>query len=317
MNLRDLEYLMALDEEGHFHRAAARCFVSQPTLSGQLKKLEESLGVALVERTSRQVCMTEAGREVAAQARRVLAEARTVKEVAAALRDPLAGRLQVGVIPTVAPYLLHLFIPRLHDRLPELRLFLHEHQTAVLVEKLRRAELDLLILSLPVEGDELVQEELYREPFLLAVTAGHPLARMRQVGIEHLRGEEMLLLEEGHCLRGQALDVCLLAGASEYAGFRGTSLETLRQMVVEGIGATLMPRLAAGDKNGPRYLTFTEPAPSRSIGLVFRRHSPRQPAFAAIGEAVKQAVAEMLDPARAMSPHLEGARELPGSRSRG
>jgi LysR family hydrogen peroxide-inducible transcriptional activator len=297
-NLRDLEYLVALDEEGHFHRAAQRCFVSQPPLSGQIKKLEDSLGVALVERSSRQVCMTEAGREVAAQARRVLAEARGVNEVAAAFRDPLAGRLQVGMIPTVAPYLLRLFIPPLQQRLPELRLFLHEHQTAVLLEKLRRAELDLLILALPASGEDLVQQELYREPFLLAVPAGHALARRRRVDLEDLRGEEVLLLEEGHCLRGQALDVCLLAGASEYAGFRGTSLETLRQMVVEGIGMTLMPRLAVSGGNGVRYLAFAEPAPSRSIGLVYRRHSPRQPAFTAIAEVVRQAVAMPLGQAR-------------------
>lgn len=290
MNLRDLEYLVALDEEGHFHRAAERCFVSQPTLSGQIKKLEEALGVALVERSSRQVCMTEAGRAVAAQARRVLAEARAVREVASAYRDPLAGRLQVGVIPTVAPYLLRLFVARLHQGLPELRLFLHEHQTAVLLEKLRRAELDLLILALPVEGDDLGRLELYREPFLLAVPAGHPLAPLTQVGLDHLRGQEVLLLEEGHCLRGQALEVCLAAGAGEYGGFRGTSLETLRQMVVEGIGVTLMPRLAVGGESGIRYLPFAEPGPSRTIGLVFRKNSPRQAAFAAIGALVREAV---------------------------
>ncbi len=295
MNLRDLEYLVALDEEQHFHRAAERCFVSQPTLSGQIRKLEESLGVLLVERSGRQVRMTEAGREVAAQARRVLAEARSVKSIADAFRDPLSGRLDVGVIPTIAPYLLPLFVPHLRARCPNLRLFLHEHQTAVLLERLRRAELDLLVLALPVDRGELVEVDLYQEPFLLAVTKGHPLARRKRIELDVLQGEEVLLLEEGHCLRGQALDVCLLAGASEYGGFRGTSLETLRQMVGEGIGVTLMPQLAASRRDdGVRFLPFADPPPSRRVGLLYRRSSPRAAAFAAVGETIREAVAPLL-----------------------
>lgn len=289
MNLRDLEYVAALDEEQHFHRAAERCCVSQPTLSGQIKKLEDTLGIQLVERNGRHVRMTDAGREVAQQARRVLAEARAIKELAAAFRDPLKGRLQVGVIPTVAPYLLPLFMSHLRERYPDLSLFLHEQQTAVLLERLRRAELDLLILALPVETDEFAHIDLYDEPFLLAVPANHPFASRKRVTIELLRGQDVLLLEEGHCLRGQALDVCLLAGANEFRGFRGSSLETVRQMVAEGIGITLMPQLAADKDVGIGYLPFMEPAPTRRIGLLYRKGSYRQAAFAAIADVIRQA----------------------------
>ena len=282
MNLRDLEYLAALDDEQHFHRAAERCCVSQPTLSGQIKKLEETLGVMLVERSGRRVRMTDAGREIAAQARRVLVEARTIRELASTFRDPLKGRVQVGVIPTVAPYLLPLCMPRLHQELPGMQLFLHEHQTAVLLEKLRRAELDLLILALPVETDEFLEVNLYEEPFVLTVPAEHAFAQRQNASVSMLHGQEVLLLEEGHCLRGQALDVCLLAGASEYVGFRGTSLETLRQMVAEGIGLTLMPKLAAGRATGVRYLPFMGDVPRRRGGLLDRQGSHRQQAFAAL-----------------------------------
>ncbi|MCK9532458.1 MAG: DNA-binding transcriptional regulator OxyR [Gammaproteobacteria bacterium] len=294
MNLRDLEYVVALDEEQHFHRAAERCCVSQPTLSGQVRKLEDTLGVQLVERNGRQVRMTEAGREVAAQARRVLAEARAIKELAAAFRDPLQGRLQVGVIPTIAPYLLPLFMARLRARHPHLQLFLHEQQTAVLLERLHRGELDLLILALPVETQEFAEQNLYDEPFLLAVPANHPLAARKKVTLDHLHGQDVLLLEEGHCLRGQALDVCMLAGASEFRGFRGTSLETVRQMVAEGIGITLMPQLAAGEEAGIRYLPFAEPAPTRRVGLLYRKGSYRQAAFAAIAKVIREAAGEAM-----------------------
>jgi LysR family hydrogen peroxide-inducible transcriptional activator len=301
MNLRDLEYVVALDEEQHFHRAAERCCVSQPTLSGQIKKLEDTLGIQLVERNGRTVRMTEAGREVAAQARRVLAEARAIKDLAAAFRDPLKGRLQVGVIPTVAPYLLPLFMARLRERHPDLQLFLHEQQTAVLLERLRRAELDLLILALPVETDEFAEQDLYDEPFLMTVPTDHPLAARKRATLDHLHGQDVLLLEEGHCLRGQALDVCLLAGASEFRGFRGSSLETVRQMVAEGIGITLMPQLAAGHEPNIHYLPFTEPVPTRRIGLLYRKGSYRQAAFNAIAKVIREAAAEAMGRKRVVS----------------
>lgn len=306
MNLRDLEYVAALDEEQHFHRAAERCCVSQPTLSGQIKKLEDTLGIQLVERNGRQVRMTDAGREVAAQARRVLAEARAIKELAAAFRDPLKGRLQVGVIPTVAPYLLPLFMARLRERHPDLQLFLHEQQTAVLLERLHRAELDVLILALPVETEEFAEQDLYDEAFLLTVPADHPLAARKRATLDYLHGQDVLLLEEGHCLRGQALDVCLLAGANEYRGFRGTSLETVRQMVAEGIGITLMPQLAASKGEGIHYLPFVEPAPTRRIGLLYRKGSYRQAAFTAMADVIRQAAGEAMGKKRVVAPVRRG-----------
>jgi len=295
MNLRDLEYLVALDEERHFHRAAERCFVSQPTLSGQLRKLEERLGVTLVERTSRQVVMTDAGRAVAAQARRVLTEARGIREIAQSYRDPMAGELQVGLIPTVGPYLLPLFMPEMTRRYPHLKLFLHEHQTAVLLERLRDGELDLLVLALPVETKEFAELDLYAEPFWLAAPREDSLAKKKQARVDDLSGREVLLLEEGHCLRGQALDVCFAGGAREYAGFRATSLETLRHMVGEGLGVTLMPQLAVPKGQPPelpiRSVPFERPVPQRRIGMLYRKRSYRKPAFDALAGIIRETVA--------------------------
>jgi len=283
MNLRDLEYLLAVEEERHFHRAADRCFVSQPTLSGQLKKLEQELGVQLVERNNRQVRMTEAGRAVTEQARRVLNEARAIKSIAQTFHDPMKGELQVGLIPTVAPYLLPVIMPLLKKQYPELKLWLHEQQTAVLLNKLRNAELDLLILALPVETDEFEELDLFSEAFWLAASRNEPLAKKKSIGIADLQDREMLLLEEGHCLRGQALEVCFSAGARESSGFRATSLETLRHMVGEGMGMTLIPELAVPKRHLRTdpvcYFPFKNPKPSRRIGMLFRKGSYREDVF--------------------------------------
>ena len=295
-NLRDLEYLVLLDEERHFRRAAERGFVSQPTLSGQLKKLEEQLGVVLVERSSRQVTMTEAGRAVAAQARRVLTEAKAIRDIAQSYQDPLAGELHLGIIPTVAPYLLPLCMPLLHKRHPQLRLMLHEQQTAIALEQLSNTTLDLLLLALPVDTNEFAELDLYTEPFLLAAPHNDPIADKQRAALADLQGRAVLLLEEGHCLRGQALDVCFMAGASEYAGFHATSLETLRHMVGEGIGITLIPELAVPHHtaaNDPiRYLPFENPPPSRRIGLLWRKGSYREAAFRTIAATIAEAVAQ-------------------------
>jgi LysR family hydrogen peroxide-inducible transcriptional activator len=290
INLRDLEYLVAVDEERHFHRAAERCFVSQPTLSGQLKKLEERLGVQLVERSTRQVVMTDVGKAVAEQARQVLAAARSVQDIAETFHDPMAGELQVGLIPTLAPYLLPLIMPALKKQFPKLKLWLHEQQTAVLLERLRNAELDLLILALPVQANEFVEVDLFREPFWLALPKGDPLAKRKQADLADINSRELMLLEEGHCLREHALDVCLTAGASEYAAFHATSLETLRHMVGEGMGITLMPqlslprRLTRGDPVA--YLPFPDPPPSRRIGMLYRKGSYREETIKALAETI-------------------------------
>lgn len=283
MKLRDLEYLVAVDEERHFHKAAERCFVSQPTLSGQLKKLEDELGVMLVERTRRQVAMTDVGAAVAQQARIILAEVKAVKEIVQSFDDPMAGELHVGLIPTLAPYLLPRIMPGIRTQYPKLKLWLHEYQTSVLLEQLRRAELDLLILALPVDTDEFTEIHLFNEPFQLAVPKDEELAQQPMIALAELSKREMLLLEEGHCLRGQALDVCFMAGATENVGFHASSLETLRQMVAEGMGITLMPELAIPSRQSKtdtiRYLPFTDPRPSRQIGMLYRKGSYRKETF--------------------------------------
>ncbi len=290
VSLRELEYLLALEEEHHFGRAAARCFVSQPTLSGQLKKLEKGLGLQLVERNNRRVRITAAGEAVVAHARRIFIELRELESSAEGFRDPLAGELQLGLIPTVAPYLLPRIMPLLSERFPELKIWLHEQQTHVLMERLERGELDLLILALPLPEHDFVEVDLFREPFLLALPADDPQANEKEVGLEVLNGRELMLLEEGHCLREHALDVCVTAGAGEYAAFHATSLETLRHMVGEGMGATLMPQLAvpreSSRHDSVRYIPFREPAPSRRIGLLHRKGGYRAELFEALAETI-------------------------------
>jgi len=291
MNIRDLEYLIAVDEERHFHRAAERCFVSQPTLSGQLKKLEEELGVLLVERNNRQVSMTEAGEAVVKHARTVLAEIRTIKDVADFYQDPMVGDVRVGIIPTIAPYLLPVIMPPLNKSFPQLKIWLYEYQTHVLMEKLQRAELDFLILALPIEKHEFTELDLFREPFRLAVKKDHALAKKKQVNLGDIANQELLLLEEGHCLRGHILDVCLLAGVKEEGQYHATSLETLRHMVGEGMGMTLIPELAVPAKTRKtdeiRYIEFSDPKPNRRIGMLYRKNSYREEAFNNISELIR------------------------------
>ncbi len=291
MNLRELEYLVAIDEECHFNRAAERCFVSQPTLSGQLKKLEQELGVMLVERDTRKVSMTDVGTAVAQQARKILTEVKAIKEITQSFDDPMAGELQVGLIPTVAPYLLPEIIPELKNKFPRLILWLHEHLTTVLLEKLKNADLDLLILALPVDTDEFSEIDLLLENFWLAVPSHKKLSKKNTIQMMDLNEQEMLLLEEGHCLRGQALDVCFSAGAKENKAFQATSLETLRYMVSEGIGMTLLPELAVPKKRNKSdsicYIPFSDPKPTRRIGLLYRQGSYREETYQKIAQVIK------------------------------
>ena len=251
MNLRDLQYLVALADHRHFGRAAEACFVSQPTLSTQVKKLETELGAELLERSPRAVLLTAVGEQVVAHARTVLDEADAIRGVARHAQDPRAGQLRLGAFPTIAPYLFPHVVPTLRDRLPDLELLLTEEKSAVLIEQLRTGRLDAAVLALPVDDDTLHTELLFREDFVLAVPANHPLAvgasdgsEQAPISIDVLHDERVLLLTEGHCLRDQALAVCQLAGVGERDGFRATSLETLRNMVAAGAGVTLLPLLA-------------------------------------------------------------------------
>lgn len=291
MNLRDLEYLIAVDEERHFHRAAARCFVSQPTLSGQLKKLEQELGVLLIERTNRQVSMTAAGKAVVEHARKVLAETAAIKDVARNFQDPMMGDVRVGIIPTIAPYLLPIIMPHLHNHFKNLKLWLYEYQTHICLEKLQNAELDCLILALPIDKHDFYEMDLFREPFRLAVNREQLLAKKKKLNLGDIAQQKLLLLEEGHCLRGHILDICMLAGVKEQTDFQATSLETLRHMVGEGMGMTLMPELAVPKKTTKadeiRYIEFSDPKPNRRIGMLYRKNSYREETFNNIAELIK------------------------------
>ena len=289
MNIRDLEYLVALADTRHFGRAAARCHVSQPTLSAQLKKLEAYLGVPLVERQPRRAALTPAGLAVVQRARRMLQDADDIRALARASQDPLSGPLKVGLIPTLGPYLLPRVAPRIAKALPKLQLMLHEYQTEPLVERTLSGELDLAILALPADTRGLVTRSLFAEAFLVAMPESHPLAARKRVKAADLQGEKLLLLEEGHCLRDQALEVCERVGTEEQ-DFRATSLETLRQMVVAGLGLTLLPRLAAegpfASARGLAVRPFSPPAPNRVIGAAWRRSTSRGEAIRAVCDIV-------------------------------
>ncbi len=277
MNLRDLQYLVALAEYKHFGRAATSTFVSQPTLSTQIKKLEDELGVSLVERTPRKVLLTDVGHEIVQRARQVLNEVEQIKVIARRTVDPESGTLRLGIFPTLGPYLLPHVVPEIHDRYPRLELLLVEEKTEVVLRQLREGRLDAVILALPVHDQQLHVEKLFDEPFVLAVPQSNPLAKRKSVKLDDLADQNLLLLEEGHCLRDQALEVCQLAGAGEKSGFRATSLETLRQMVAANVGITLLPTLAVKPPvalvDRVCLIEFHAPAPCRHIAMLWRKSS--------------------------------------------
>ena len=292
LKLKDLRYLVALADERHFGRAAQRSFVSQPTLSAQLKKLEGYLGVQLIERQPNRVSLTAAGEEVVARARRILEASDEVLTLARAHRDPLAGRLRMALLPTIGPYLLPRVAREIHKALPRLELQLYEYQTAQMLEKLSTGQVDVGILALPVSMEGLEARLLYEESFALAVPAHHRLAEKKEVTVADLKDETLLLLEDGHCLRDQALEVCSKVGVHEKQDFRATSLETLRQMVATGAGVTLLPELASRGGYGTTLdvvlRPFEKPAPKREIGAVWRKTTARRPAIDAVCNLIEK-----------------------------
>jgi LysR family hydrogen peroxide-inducible transcriptional activator len=307
-SIRQLEYVVAVADARHFGRAARRCAVTQPALSAQVAALEEALGVRLFERSRRGAAPTRAGERVIERARAALRAVGEVTEAAREAREPLSGPLHLGVIPTVAPYLLPRGLAAVRRQYPRLRLFLHEEQTARVLAALADGRLDVGLIALPPEVPGLESCSLGREPFLLAVPPGHPLARSkRRVGEEALRGEPVLLLEDGHCLRDQALAVCRDAGARESEGVRAASLSTLAQMVAGGIGVTLLPASAAAveGRSGLALLRFHAPEPSRELGLVWRKASPRGAEFRALAEVLQGALRETLEAATRRRPRGE------------
>jgi LysR family hydrogen peroxide-inducible transcriptional activator len=287
--LRQLQYIVAVADERHFGRAAEACFVTQPALSAQVRQLESLLEVQIFERNSRRVLVTPAGETLVERARRILMEVEELVEAARVAQQPLSGTLRIGVIPTVSPYLLPRALPKLRRKHRELRPLLREDHTARIVAELEAGRLDVLLLALEAELGNAQTLPLFRDDFLAVMPTNHPLARKRSLRLEDLDGQQVLLLEDGHCLRDQALAVCSAQGASELGDFRATSLSTLTQMVSSGGAMTLLPELAlAVETRGRRDLAvrpFRSPAPYRTIGLAWRPSSPKEDEFRTLGES--------------------------------
>jgi LysR family hydrogen peroxide-inducible transcriptional activator len=294
MTLTELRYVVAVARERHFGHAAQSCFVSQPTLSVAIKKLEEELGVPLFERGPGEVSVTPVGQRVVEQAQRVLEEAARVKEIATAGNDPLAGSLRLGAIYTIGPYLLPKLIPVLRRAAPSLQLLIQENFTHRLGEMLKQGEVDAILVALPFAESGVAVRALYDEPFLVAVPQGHPLEKKKHISSDELAKESLLLLGSGHCFRDQVLDLCSNAQRSHRGALartlEGGSLETIRQMVASGVGVTVLPAtsVAPGDSGGEliRIRPFSRPVPERRVVLAWRKSFPRPQAIEVLRQAI-------------------------------
>jgi LysR family transcriptional regulator, hydrogen peroxide-inducible genes activator len=294
MTLTELKYIVAVAREKHFGRAAEACFVSQPTLSVAIKKLEEELDVKLFERGSSEVSVTVLGEEIVRQAQAVIEQAAAIKEIAKRGQDPVSGPLRLGVIYTIGPYLLPDLVKNAIERVPQMPLLLQENFTARLLEMLRTGELDCAILAEPFPDTGLAIAPLYDEPFMAAVPATHPLAARERISAEELKRETMLLLGTGHCFRDHVLEVCpeYARFASDAEGirksFEGSSLETIKYMVAAGMGVTVVPQLGVPPETQPhvRYIRFTDPVPTRRVVLAWRRTFTRYEAIAALRNVI-------------------------------
>jgi len=276
MNLRDLNYLVAVADLHSFVKAAEQCCISQPTLSTQIKKMEQGLGVQIFERNNKKVLATELGEQIIASARRVLLEVDHINELAKNAQNPFSGNFRLGAFPTLSTYIFPGLVPLVKQDLPELRLILIEEKTDKLITQLKQGQIDAALLALPIKEDFLVSQKLFDDEFKLAVATDNPLAEKSVIRPEDLLHQQLLLLDEGHCLRDQALQICQLNGAEEQQDVRATGLETLRQMVCAGTGITFMPKIAINESETDiRYIPFEEPAPKRTIGLVWRKTSVR------------------------------------------
>ena len=293
MTLRELRYLVALADRAHFGRAAEDCHVSQPTMSTQIRKLEEYLGATLIERNAKSISLTPMGQEVVEQARRIVTQVDALLTSTRTPREPLSGPLNLGVIPTLAPYFLPWFIPQAKSRYPRLQLVVHEDLTGHLLERLRNYQIDAALLALPLDGEDFEALPLFDEPFWFACPTQHPLARLNAVTEADLREEPMLLLADGHCLRGQALAACGRQAIDEEGldDFRAASLETICQLVAAGFGCTLLPALATHPPQGPEPAYVVRPLhaanASRRVGLVWRRGYPKADELSLLGELVR------------------------------
>jgi LysR family transcriptional regulator, hydrogen peroxide-inducible genes activator len=292
ITLRQLRYLSSLARHRHFGRAANECAVTQPALSMQVRELEREIGTELVERRTGEIALTETGHEVARRAERILAATRDLVDYARH-RDVLTGQLRLGIIPTLAPYVLPRLLPRLQGRYPMLRMDVRETQTKALLEELAGGDLDSVMLALPADGADVETLPLFEDRFLLAVPAADPRPASRRVAASEVEQQRLILLEEGHCLRDQALAFCRPPRGDLPASLGATSLATVMQMVANGYGVTLLPEIAAGVEvrdSRVKLLRFAEPQPARTIGLAWRRTSPRKRDFAALGEIAAEAL---------------------------
>jgi LysR family hydrogen peroxide-inducible transcriptional activator len=291
ITLKQLRYLSALSHHGHFGKAAKDCAVTQPALSMQIQELEAELGVALVERRPGGAALTDVGVEVARRAERVLAATRDLADFAHHRGRLLTGRIKLGVIPSIAPYVLPEVLPVLQRRYPDLNVELRETQTLMLIEELHRGALDVILLALPVEDAEIESIRLFDDPFLLAVPSTDNRPESLRVSEQDIDTQRLILLEEGHCLRDQALALC--ASTHRNAALGATSLATVMQMVANGYGVTLLPRVAVDVElrdERVKLLRFVDPAPGRPVGLAWRRTSPRKADFAALGRLITEAL---------------------------
>jgi LysR family hydrogen peroxide-inducible transcriptional activator len=294
VSLTELRYVVATADERHFGRAARACSVTQPTLSAQVQKLEKTLGVKLFERSSKSVHLTPIGEEIVAQARLVLDATEKILDLVQRRREPLSGPIRLGVIPTLSPYLLPWLVPPLREAFPRLQIIFRELKTAELVDELAQHRIDAGILALPVHAPALASAALFDEPFWFVAPRKHALASKKRVSEDDLAEENVLLLEEGHCMRDQALAICHRdprASDEPRGDFRATSIETLRHMVAAGMGSTLLPALAITERDKHSddvvVLPFAPPAPVRHVALVWRRTHPRPGDFAILAEFVR------------------------------
>lgn len=291
MNLRDLKYLVAIADLRSFVQAAERCCISQPTLSTQIKKMESGLGIQIFERTNKKVLPTEVGVQIIASAQSILNEVEHIKELAAMAQDPLAGNFKLGAFPTLSAYIFPNLVSAVNRELPGVRLILIEEKTEQLIQQLKQGYIDAALLALPIHDDFLQSEFLFSDEFKLAVAPDNPLAKKKAIKQSDLYRQQLLLLDGGHCLRGQALQICHLNGAEEQQDVRATGLETLRQMVRAGTGITFIPQIAISESEpGICYLPFTDPAPSRNIGLLWRKTSVRTQLISHLIELIKNTV---------------------------
>ncbi len=294
MTLTELRYIVAVARERHFGRAAEACFVSQPTLSVAIKKLEEELDVKIFERGANEVTMTPLGEDIVRQAQSVIEQASAIKDIAKRGKDPLDGPLRLGIIYTIGPYLLPELVKHCIELYPRMPLMLQENFTTKLLDMLRTGELDCAIMAEPFPDAGLAVAPLYDEPFVVAVPASHPLAKRERISAEELKAETMLLLGNGHCFRDHVLEVCpeFARFSTDAEGirksFEGSSLETIKHMVASGMGVTVVPALSVPDQvpDHLRYIPFEAPAPTRRVVLAWRRTFTRYEAVAALRNAV-------------------------------